>query len=134
VTEAYATETATTEGSGTLAPGAGWARNIVDRERRVRKHRYSQCIEESIVYRVDLERLMVARGTTVASAGFSVISGDVSIDGTLLSDNSILAALSMANSGKGLVKMTATQSDGNSRTVFIAINAVDPTGSTTDYL
>lgn len=106
---------------------------MVDRENRTKRHRFSQNIEESIVYRFDMERLMVARGTTVASATFSVVHGDVSIDGTLLSDNRILAALSMPTEGKGLVKMTATQSDGNSRVAYLALYAIDPSGYTSDY-
>lgn len=108
-------------------------RNIIDREQSTRRHNRYQNIAESVPYQVDFDRLMTHRGTSVSSATWDTVSGDLSISGAALASNKATANLSMTSAGKGLAKVTATQADGNTRVVYIGIKAIDPVSSTTDY-
>lgn len=108
-------------------------RNIIDREQATRVRTYSQNIGESTEYQIDFTRLMASRGTSIASVAWSSAEGDVSISGESLSSDKASADLSMTSAGSGLVKVSATQADGNVRVVYIAIRAIDPSGCSRDY-
>ena len=108
-------------------------RNIIDREERTRKHSYSQNINEAVQYQVDFDRLMTLRGTSASSAAWEAEDNSLTVSNTALSANKATGTITMTNAGTGLAKITATQADGNTRVVYIAIRSVDPSGSTRDY-
>lgn len=108
-------------------------RNIIDREQRTRRHEYPQNAGESVEYQVDFSRIATNRGVTITGATWEAVDGSVTITNETLTVSKAKASLAMANAGKGLVKVSAIQSDGNTRVSYIAIKAVDPRGSTGDY-
>jgi hypothetical protein len=121
--EGFATETATTEGSGTLASSTATPyRIIADRERGSNRYAFTQSLEESILYGVSFERTMASRLTTVASAEISVIAGAATIEGAIVIDNLVMADLTI-ESAYAKIKINALQTDGNNRIVHLELRA-----------
>ncbi len=106
------------------------ARNIVDRDYHNR-YRYSQYMGEEITYQVDMTRLMADRGVTVTAVTWS--SDEVDIPAGQLTGDKARATLCPGLEGIGRVKMVATQSDGNTRIVWIEIRSIDPSFNGSDY-
>lgn len=121
MTQVYATETATTEGSGTLAGSTTTPyRIIADRERGSSRYAFTQSADESIVYGVSFERVMASRLTTVESAEISVVAGAATIEGAIVSDNLVMADLTI-ESNYAKIKFDALQTDGNNRIVYLEL-------------
>lgn len=121
MTQVYATETATTEGSGTLAGSTATPYRIVaDRERGSTRYAFTQSADESIIYGVNFDAVMASRLTTVESAEITVVAGLATIEGAIVVDNLVMADMTI-ESKYAKVKVDATQTDGNNRIVYLEL-------------
>lgn len=109
-------------------------RTIHDRERDTRSNRFSQNKGETSAYKVDFSRVMTERGETVSSVEWSSIDGQSSISNESLASNVATADITASKSGTALVKVTATQSDGNTRIKWLEIQVIDPEYTNKDYV
>jgi hypothetical protein len=108
--------------SGDVVVDLNPARFIVDRERGNTQYRFYQSVDESIVYEVNMTRLLAQRGTTLASVGFSVYSGNVALGLGQLTGGKARIDTRM-DGNKGTIRMLAVQADGNTRVIYISLRA-----------
>lgn len=101
-------------------------RTIYDREYQSRPKRYSQNVDEGIQYKIDYSRVMTDRDETIVSVTWEAKNGIAIISNTSLASNIAAADIRTDQPGTALVKVTATQSDGNKRVKWLKIRSSDP--------
>lgn len=108
-------------------------RTIVDRERDSNSEQYSQLKGEGITYAINFDRVMTDRGTSVSSASITSVNGNATVANQSLTSNIAQADITTDRDGVALIKVEATQADGNKRIRYIVINCIDKETSTKDY-
>lgn len=105
-------------GEVTLYP----SRFIVDREHGPTLYRFYHGYGETITYEVKLGRLLDRRNTGIDTITLSVMSGDATIDAGQLSTTNARIKVTMGNGRFSVIKMLATQDDGNNRIIYIKLD------------
>lgn len=101
------------------------ARFIVDRENGQANYIFRQAEGETIVYQVDMTRLLARRNTGLESVSFTVELGDVTIDAAQLASGKARVKLTNGSSRIAQIKMLAIQDDGSNRIVYIKLERVN---------